>query len=149
MPSGIHHIEMNLPIEDIWKFVKDMDNWAPLVPGYIQHKKLNERQSTWEFKSDLGIMKKKVSLMIDIKEWIEPTKVTFHLKGINEKFNGSGYFRAESISKDKTKMTGFLDINAEGAMGGMVNNILKTVVPNTAEELAEAISLKLEELKIN
>ncbi|WP_442599751.1 CoxG family protein [Neobacillus sp. D3-1R] len=148
MPSGIHHIEINLPIEDIWNFVKDMDNWAPLVPGYIQHEKLNEKQSTWEFKSDIGIMKKKVSLMITINEWIEPTKVIFQLTGINEKFRGNGYFTAEPLSSEKTKMTGFLDIHAEGAMGGMVNNILKTVVPKTAEELAEAISLKLEELKI-
>jgi carbon monoxide dehydrogenase subunit G len=147
MPSGMHQVEVHLPIEEVWNFVKDMDNWAPLVPGYIDHKKLSERQSTWEFKSDVGIMKKKVSLFIDIKEWMEPTRVTFDLTGINEKFTGSGYFKAESVGLNKTKMTGYLDIVAGGAMGSIVNNILKTTIPKTAEEMALAISSKLEELK--
>lgn len=149
MPSGLHQVEVQLPINKVWEFVKDMDNWAPLVPGYIDHQKLNDRQSTWEFKSDVGIMKKKVSLFIDIKEWVEPVKVTFQLKGINEKFSGNGYFEAEAIGTNRTKMIGFLDINAEGAMGSIVNNVLKTTIPKTAEEMANAIAEKLEELKGN
>jgi carbon monoxide dehydrogenase subunit G len=149
MPSGLHQVEVKLSLDEVWNFVKDMDNWAPLVPGYIDHKKINERQSTWEFKSDVGIMKKKVNLLIDIKEWIEPTRVTFQLKGINEKFTGNGYFEAESISPNRTKMVGFLDINAEGAMSSLVNNILKTTIPKTAEEMAIAIAEKLEEFKGN
>lgn len=149
MPSGMHQVEVHLPIEEVWEFVKDMDNWAPLVPGYIHHKKINERQSTWEFKSDVGIMKKKVSLLIDIKEWNAPVKVTFQLKGINEKFTGEGYFEAEALGRNRTKMTGYLDIMAVGPMGTIVNNILKTTIPKTAEEMAMAISQKLEELKGN
>ncbi|MHC0035572.1 CoxG family protein [Pseudoneobacillus sp. C159] len=147
MPSGSHQVEVQLPIGKVWDFVKEMDNWAPLVPGYITHQKLNDRQSTWEFKSDIGIMKKKVSLLITIKEWNEPTLVTFALKGINEKFSGEGYFEAKAIGQNKTRMTGYLDINAEGPMGSFVNNILKTTIPKTAEEMAVAISEKLQELR--
>jgi carbon monoxide dehydrogenase subunit G len=147
MPSGIHQVEVQLPIERVWDFVKEMDHWAPLVPGYINHQKLNDRQSTWEFKSDIGIMKKKVNLLITIKDWMEPTQVTFVLKGINEKFSGEGYFKAESIGSNHTRMTGFLNINAEGAMASFVNNILKTSIPKTAEEMAVAISEKLMELR--
>ncbi|WP_412850212.1 hypothetical protein [Brevibacillus invocatus] len=50
----------------IWEFVSVMDKWAPLVPGYISHEIINDRQSTWTFMGDIGIMKKKVSLKIDI-----------------------------------------------------------------------------------
>jgi carbon monoxide dehydrogenase subunit G len=149
MPSGIHQVEVHLPIKNVWDFVKDMDNWAPLVPGYIGHQKFNERRSTWEFKSDIGIMKKKVSLMIDITEWNEPNLVTFNIKGINEKFTGHGYFKAEEVRARVTKMTGYLEIVAEGAMGSIVNNILKTSIPKTAEEMALAISGRLEELNGN
>jgi carbon monoxide dehydrogenase subunit G len=149
MPSGMHQVEVHLPIENVWDFVKDMDNWAPLVPGYIGHQKINERRSTWEFKSDIGIMKKKVSLLIDITEWKEPNLVTFNLKGLNEKFTGHGYFKAEKIRSNLTRMTGFLEIVAEGAMGSIVNNILKASIPKTAEEMALAISGRLEELNGN
>jgi carbon monoxide dehydrogenase subunit G len=146
MPSGMHQVEVRLPIENVWDFVKDMDHWAPLVPGYISHQKINERRSTWEFKSDIGIMKKKVNLLIDITEWNEPNLVTFNLKGINEKFTGNGYFQAEVVGNSLTRMTGYLEIVAEGAMGSIVNNILKTSIPKTAEEMAVAISVRLEEL---
>lgn len=143
MPSGMHHVVLDVPIERVWNFVKDMDHWAPLVPGYIRHEKLNSRQSTWEFYTDIGIMKKKISLMVTIKEWIEPTKVTFDLKGLNENFTGKGYFQADSIGVGKTRMTGYLDIVAEGIMGKMVNKILQTTIPEMAEEMTANIASKI------
>ena len=146
MPSGMHQVEVGVPINEVWDFVKDMDNWAPLIPGYIQHRKFTNRQSTWEFYSNLGFIKKKVSLMVTIKEWIEPTKVTFHLKGLNEEFSGGGYFLAEAIDQNKTRMTGFLEITAGGAMGPMINAVLKSYIPKVTEEMTTAISTKLEEL---
>lgn len=146
MPSGMHQVEVDLPIHKVWNFVKDMDNWAPLIPGYIQHRKFTNRQSIWEFYSDIGIIKKKISLMVTIKEWIEPTKVTFDLKGESGKLSGGGYYQAEPICKNKTRITGFLDITASGVMGRMVNEVLKSYVPKVTEEMATAIAAKLEEI---
>lgn len=147
MPSGTHTKLMDLSIERIWDFVKDMNKWAPLVPGYIEHEILNERQSTWVFKGDIGIMQKTVKLKIDITEWTEPTRVSFNLTGLNENFAGNGFFEAEIVSSDQTKMIGNLDITAKGMMGPMVNAILKTFVPKTAEELTEAIGSKIIEIE--
>jgi carbon monoxide dehydrogenase subunit G len=147
MPSGTYIKEMDVSIERIWEFVKDMNKWAPLVPGYIEHEILNEKQSTWVFKGDIGIMQKTVKLRIDITEWIEPTRVSFDLTGLNENFSGSGYFEAEIISENFTRMNGNLDITAKGVMGPMVNVILKTFVPKTAEELTEAIGNKIIEIE--
>lgn len=143
MPSGIHQVVLDVPIEEVWAFVKDMDHWAPLVPGYIQHKKLSSRQSIWDFYADIGIIKKKISLMVTIREWIEPTKVTFDLKGMVDNFTGNGYFEAKPLGKDKTRMIGFLDIVAEGIMGRVINNILKTSVPELVKELTDNIAGKI------
>ncbi|OXS57605.1 carbon monoxide dehydrogenase [Cohnella sp. CIP 111063] len=147
MPNGIHTIELPVAIDRIWDFVSDMNKWAPLVPGYIEHEILSERQSTWAFKGDLGFMKKTVKLKIDIKEWLEPTKVTFDLSGLSDNFGGNGYFEAEAVNANTTKMTGYLDITAKGAMGPMVNSILKSFVPKTAQELSEAIAGRIEEIE--
>lgn len=147
MPNGIHSVELDVAIEKIWEFVSDMNKWAPLVPGYIEHEILNERQSTWAFKGDLGFMKKTVKLKIDIQEWIEPTKVTFDLEGLSDNFSGNGYFEAEALDENRTKMTGYLDISAKGAMGPMINTIMKTFVPKTAQELTEAVAGKIAELE--
>lgn len=140
MPKGTHQVTLDLPIEKIWEFVSDMDRWAPLVPGYIEHEIINERESTWTFKGDLGFMQKTVSLKIDITEWTEPTKVTFNLTGLNENFAGNGYFIAESISEKQTTMEGHLDISAKGMMGPMVNAVLTSFVPKTAQQLTDAVA---------
>ncbi|QMV41937.1 CoxG family protein [Cohnella cholangitidis] len=147
MPNGSHTIDLPVSINKIWNFVSDMNKWAPLVPGYIEHEILNDRQSTWSFKGDLGFMKKTVKLKIDITNWTEPSKVTFDLKGVSDNFVGNGYFEAESLGDNATKMTGYLDITAKGAMGPMINTILKSFVPKTAQELSEAIAGKIAEIE--
>jgi carbon monoxide dehydrogenase subunit G len=145
MPSEKQQIELAVPINVIWDFIRDANNWAPLVPGYIQHEQISTSVITWEFKSDLGIMKKKVSLVIDIKEWNEPNKVSFELRRPNEKYIGEGYFEALAVNKQKTLLTGFLEINATGALGSLANSLFKNVIPKSTEEVAAAISSKLEE----
>ncbi|MGN7388940.1 CoxG family protein [Sporosarcina sp. SAFN-015] len=148
MPSGTHTTELDLPIEKVWDFVKDMDRWAPLVPGYIEHEIINDKQSTWTFKGDIGIMQKTVKLQIDITEWTEPSLVTFDLTGLNENFAGNGYFKAEAISDSKTVMHGNLDITAKGVMGPMVNAILKSFVPKTAQDLTKAIAEEITSIEL-
>ncbi|MGN7471091.1 CoxG family protein [Brevibacillus sp. SAFN-007a] len=145
MPQGIHHIELPLPIGTIWKFVSVLENWVPLVPGYISHEVIDERRVTWTFIGDIGIMKKQISLQVDITEWNEPTEVKFTLTGINENFTGEGYFRAEALGEARTKMTGFLDITAKGLKAPMVNSILKSHVPQLTTDLAEAVASRVRE----
>lgn len=146
MPNGTHTVDVPLNINKIWDFVHDMNNWAPLVPGYITHEIINENESTWQFKGDLGFMKKTVKLKIDIREWNEPVSVIFDLKGTSDNFKGGGHFKATIIDDENTTMEGFLDITAGGAMGPMVNAILKNFVPKTAQELTDNIVAKLIEV---
>jgi carbon monoxide dehydrogenase subunit G len=145
MPSEMQQIELAIPINVVWDFIRDANNWAPLVPGYIQHEQLNPHLITWEFKSNLGVMKKKISLIIDITDWNEPAKVSFELRRKNEKYIGEGYFEAKAINKQKTLVIGFLEINASGALGSLANSLFKNAIPNSTEEVAAAISSKLEE----
>ena len=147
MPRGIHQLEVDIPIERVWSFVSDIDKWAPLVPGYMEHKVLNENQSTWKFKGDLGFVQKTVNLKIDITKWQKPTKITFHLTGLDENFTGKGFFEAQSLGKQMTKVTGSLDITAKGMMGPMINSVLKSFVPKTTKEFTESVAEKMVEIE--
>ncbi len=148
MPAGTHSVTVPLNINAIWDFVKDMNNWAPLVPGYIDHEIINENESTWAFKGDLGFMKKTVKLKVDVKEWNEPSGVIFDLTGMSDNFKGGGYFKAEAVNDTETIMIGNLDITAGGMMGPMINQILMKFVPQTAQDLTDAIVAKLIEINI-
>ncbi|WP_085991596.1 CoxG family protein [Oceanobacillus senegalensis] len=147
MPNGKYTTEIHTSIDRVWNFVSDINNWAPLVPGYIEHKIINDKQSTWKFVSDIGIIKRTLHMKIDITMWQEPTKVTFNLTGLNENFSGKGYFEAGSITDSKTSITGFLDITAKGVLGPAINPVLKTVIPKTATELTSEIAIKIKEVE--
>jgi carbon monoxide dehydrogenase subunit G len=147
MPSELYKVEVTLPIQSIWRFISVMDNWAPLVPGYLEHEIINDKESTWKFKSDLGVIKKKIHLKVDITSWIEPTKVTFNLTGINEKMTGQGYFEAQKINENNTLMSGYLEITPEGKMAKMINSKLKKNLVDMTEELTKAIISKVEEVE--
>ncbi|WP_110927890.1 CoxG family protein [Bacillus massiliglaciei] len=146
MTKGTHNREISVQKKDVWDFVSSMNNWAPLVPGYIQHDVLNEKESTWEFKTDLGLLKKKIKLMVRITSWEEPDKVTFDLIGMNENFSGSGFFLSEYHTDQTTKMTGCIEIEAKGPKGPLANSLLKSYVPKLAAELTEAVAARMEEL---
>lgn len=62
MPSGKHQMELNSPIKEVWLFVSTFDNWAPLVPGYLEHHMIHDWQSTWKFKGNVGLIQKTVHL---------------------------------------------------------------------------------------
>jgi carbon monoxide dehydrogenase subunit G len=145
MPSELYKVEVNLPVHSIWEFVSVMDNWATLVPGYIEHEILNDSESIWKFKTDLGVIKKKVELKVDITDWIKPKKVIFNLTGINEKMTGKGYFEAQIIDTNNTLLTGYLEITPEGKMAKLINSKLKKNLNELTKELTEAIIAKIKE----
>jgi carbon monoxide dehydrogenase subunit G len=145
MPSGTHHEALNIPINGVWDFVSDMNNWAPLVPGYIDHEILNDKESYWEFYGDIGIMRRKIKLQVKITSWEAPSKVTFDLKGKNEKFTGSGYFQGIALDEVNTQMTGNLNITATGMKAAVINPVLASFVPKTAAELTRAVAEKIRE----
>ncbi len=132
MPQGIHDIEVPLPIRTVWEFVRVLDHWVVLVPGYISHEVINERRVTWSFTGDIGILKKEISLQVDITEWNEPTEVKFMLTGINENFTGEGYFKAQELGEKCTKMklSRYYSQRFEGADGKFHPEIARSPVDN-------------------
>lgn len=145
MAQSIHHVELDMPSKRIWNFVSDMNNWAPLVPGYTEHEIINERQSTWKLHGDIGVVQKDVRVKVRITEWTEPSHIIFELSGSSESWVGDGYFKATPLSQAKTQITGSLNITVKGMMGAMINPVLKTVIPKIGKEFTEKVAAKIAE----
>ena len=56
MPEVEYTTTVNLPREKVWDFVKDMNNWAPFLTGYQKHEILNDTDSIWTLKGDVGVL---------------------------------------------------------------------------------------------
>lgn len=146
MATGTHSVEVPVSQQKVWDFVSDMEKWAKLVPGYSGHEMISDTRSTWTFKGNVSVIKKTVEVQIDILEWNEPEKVTFQLTGLSDKFSGTGYFIAEPIDATHTKMTGHLDVKAEGLASAVLNPVLKPVLPKATQVLTDRVANALKRL---
>lgn len=147
MAAETHQLALALKQEEIWDFIQNMNNWAPLIPDYISHEMVSDNEVIWDFKADLGFMKKPVQLKIDIINREEPKKIQFDLVGISDNFKGGGHFIVKSTDEEISSLEGFLDISAGGMMGAMINPVLKTFVPKTVQELTDNIANELTKVK--
>ena len=85
-----------LPVDRIWDFVAEMDNWARFVTGYQSHEKRSETESPWTLKGDVGVLSRKLVFKVDITEWSPGKRAAFRLKGVNEPMEGEGVFTLEA-----------------------------------------------------
>ncbi len=142
MPNSTKEIKVAATPQQVWSFLVDVDQWAPLIPGYIEHEKINDQQFTWKFRADLGMIQKNIVMQVDITEQAERSKVAFTLEGLNENLEGNGSFQVEDAT-GATSLIGYLDITGKGMMGSVMNSMMKTYVPETVSALTEAIDWKL------
>lgn len=100
MPEVTYKTTMNLAPETIWEFIQDMNNWAPMVTGYQEHEEIDETDSIWTLKGDVGILARIVKFRAHVTEWAGPEKVTFTLEGITEKMDGGGVLLIRPMGGD-------------------------------------------------
>ena len=100
MPEVEYTTTMALSRQLVWDFVKDMNNWAPMLTGYQTHEILDETDSLWTLKGDVGILSRVVKLRAHVTEWIDREKVSFTLTGLNEKVDGGGVLVMETIATE-------------------------------------------------
>jgi carbon monoxide dehydrogenase subunit G len=182
-----------LSVDEIWDFVKDMDNWASCVTGYQSHEKQSDVDSVWILKGDVGVLARTLKFQVHITEWSGPSRVTFELKGLNEPMQGGGSFEMAPYEETAAapvaapaatqgalarafeavvrfflrlvggtpqravtagagpgagmaRLTFSLEIQPGGPMAPMVNALMKPVMLPAAEQLANQIMARIEEL---
>ncbi len=144
MPDYTHHIEVRAPIAAAWRYVKDVDQWATLVPGYVRHERVNDNEFLWTVKGNLGSLSKAVTFRVNVVEWVEPSRVAFLLKGVSENVTGAGHFAAEPLGVHATRLTGYLDLRPGGPMGPLVSAMMKPLMPKVGADFAKALAEKIE-----
>ncbi|EEL48203.1 SRPBCC family protein [Bacillus mycoides] len=145
MAKGSNIVELDVPLEYTWDFVSNMNNWAPLVNGYVTHKIIDDRHSTWRLQGDLGVIKRYINLHVEITEWQAPDKISFTIASPTKKLIGNGFFHAEAISPSITRITSELEMKATGKGAFVFNNAMKPFVPRMAKKLAHAVANKIAE----
>jgi carbon monoxide dehydrogenase subunit G len=144
MPSVSHHETIAAPIGETWDFVKRMENWATLLPGYESMTIQSDTDSEWRIRGDVGILTKLVTMQVHIDEWVELSHVSFSVVCKEEPLQAKGSLIATGESDDASTLVFNLDANAGGMLGPVVNALLKTVMPRMAGDFATSIKREIE-----
>ncbi|GGO18822.1 SRPBCC family protein [Microbispora bryophytorum] len=115
MPQIQYTVQIATPVERVWAFVEHLPNWAPLMVGYQKVVEVNDRQSIWTLKGDVGMLTREVDLQADITVWEPLKRVEFTLTGLTEKLSGSGSFTLEPVTGDDAGEAGTPAVESSAA----------------------------------
>ncbi len=140
MPEITYTTTMAAPRATVWEFVRDMNNWAPFTRGYQEHEIIDDRESIWTVKGDLGPISRVTKFHVNITEWVEGEKVAFTVTGLNEPINGQGAISiSEGADASSTAIQGDATIEMGGTLGPVVNQLIVPFVEEGADELVTKI----------
>ena len=144
MPEISYKATMHAARPTVWDFVRDINNWAPLTRGYQTHDILNERESVWTVKGDLGPISRVTKFHVTITDWVEGERVAFTVRGLNEPINGQGAIQlAEGTEPSSTQIRGDATIEMGGSLGPVVNHLIVPFVEEGADELVTKIIISV------
>jgi probable F420-dependent oxidoreductase len=143
MPKVDYTTTIEVQRSTVWEFVRDMNNWAPFAKGYQAHEVVNDRESLWTVKGDIGPISRVTKFHVQITEWIEGEGVGFVLKGINESISGEGTIRLADASAG-TQIRGEALLEFGGTLGPVINNLFLPWVKSGADELVTKIAVALQ-----
>ncbi|MET0547425.1 MAG: SRPBCC family protein [Caulobacterales bacterium] len=100
MPEVTLSAQCSATPQQAWAFVEHMDNWAPFLTGYQRHETIDERNSIWVVKGELGGLTRIAEFRVQITAWVEPERIAFELEGVDEPFAGHGIFSIAGAQSD-------------------------------------------------
>ena len=122
-----------------------MNNWAPFAQGYQEHEVINDRESVWTVKGEVGPISRLTKFHVKITEWIEGEGVEFTLEGLNEPITGGGSIRlVDTESGEGTVIQADVGIEFGGSIGPIINQLIGPWIQAGADELVTKIATALQ-----
>lgn len=130
---------VDIPLDVMWDFIKDFSNWAPMVKGYQTHEMVDDKKSVWTIRGEFGPFSRLTKFDNVITEWVEKDRVAFELKGLNEPVTGYGVVQLKAGDDGSSTIFSEVGFNAGGALGPLINRLVRPWVRTVAEELVEKL----------
>jgi len=143
MPKVDYTATIEVPRVAVWDFVRDINNWAPFAKGYQAHELLNDNESVWTVKGDIGPISRVTKFHVQITEWRDGEGVAFVLKGLNESISGEGAIQLADVTTG-TEIRGEALLEFGGSLGPVINHLFVPWARMGADELVTKIAVALQ-----
>jgi carbon monoxide dehydrogenase subunit G len=137
MPTSIESGRIDINIETMWNFIKDMGNWAPCMPGYVAFNEVDDNVSIWTLKGDVKIFKRKVDFIVTVTDRTAPDRIAFTLVAEKEGIKGEGTYTAKAVGANETELEFNLKMEGSGMAKKVVDALMAKVLPRYCRTLKE------------
>src|ERR1700733_15144167 len=107
---------INVGIDAVWHYVKDMQRWAALMPGYRECSVIDANDSRWTLKVGVGGLVRTVKVLVRVEEWHEPVRVNFSYRLEGDPVQGSGSYTALQKGAAGTEVALLVSFGSSGMM---------------------------------
>jgi len=127
-------------LADVWDHVKNIRNWAELMPGLKDCEIIDDNNSHWVLKVGVGAMIRTVKVDVHVDQWDGPERALFSYKLQGDPVTGSGSYLATPKRNKAITMTLSLRIQGTGPMAPMWEAMGGPLLPKFALAFAEQLA---------
>lgn len=135
---------INVGIGAVWHYVKDMQRWAALMPGYRECTIIDARESSWILKVGVGGLVRTVKVLVHVDEWHEPARVNFSYVLEGDPVEGSGSYTALPRGDEETEVALRVSVAGSGPIAPMWEAMSRPLLPKLAKSFAEKLKAEIE-----
>jgi carbon monoxide dehydrogenase subunit G len=144
MIEAEHALVVDADIDDVWTYVRDIQNWAMLFPGCRECEVIDDNDSRWTLKVGAGGMIKTVIVLVHVDVWDAPGGVAFSYQLEKEPVVGKGTYTATRKSDTETDVCLGLEVAGSGQMAGMWEALCKPLLPEMARVFGAQLKREIE-----
>jgi carbon monoxide dehydrogenase subunit G len=137
-------VPIRADIDRVWAFVRDIRNWASLLPGMQDCEVLDEDNSRWTLKVGVGALVRTVKLKVHVDRWDGPSQVSFSYRLEGDPVLGNGSYRATANGSGHTEVLLRLRVEGSGPMAPMWEAMSRPLLPQIANSFAGRLKDRIE-----
>ncbi|MDE8651329.1 CoxG family protein [Novosphingobium album (ex Liu et al. 2023)] len=134
------------PIDRVWDYVRDVERWATIMPGYQSCQIVDADHSLWVLKIGVGGLVRTVRVEVDVAEWAGPERVRFAFRLKGDPVQGTGSYRAVARGPAETRVELHVAVAGGGPMAPMWEAMGGPVLPKFAASFAGELKARIEGL---
>jgi len=135
---------VDIPINGVWDYVRDIRRWASLMPGMRECTVIDANQSRWTLKVGVGGLVRTVNVLVHIDHWDGPERVSFSYKLEGDPVEGGGSYAASRKGARETEVTLSVQVRGSGPLAPMWEAMGRPLLPKLAKGFAGQLKAEIE-----
>jgi carbon monoxide dehydrogenase subunit G len=137
-------VPVRTEIHQVWNHVRNIRNWAELMPGLQDYQIIDNDTSQWVLKVGVGALVRTVKVDVHVHNWDGPGRVLFSFKLQGDPVKGGGEYVAKTLGGGETEMTLNIHVEGTGPMAPMWEAMGGPLLPKFALAFARQLAASIE-----